>query len=200
MVNKVFFRAREEVSHGYRHLYIELWDSKMTVCGDQQPNGVTAKLSWQSSQDINDWYGFSIKTETASLYGLREASRVVSRVMSKLDGYCPQPELVVEKLRKIKAAEMVWDGREGALVPLAEVKDSSYRAYRDDWQALGKRHCTAGCMARNETEAKSLIGSELATNPRYEETLLAWLERGRPVRQLDDRAPDTETVEEKIRL
>lgn len=161
-----------------------------------------AAFSWQADEGNTGWYSFQVEVRAGYLKQFSEASRLVKAALKAMEGLeqCsePLPVLLAEWLRK-RADEAVYDSRVSNYVRLVDVKSAEYLSWSDDWQAIGNSNPTLAVLATSETEAQEELGKVLLREG-YDRTLAKWLDKGRPVKQLRDTAPDTSTTETKTRL
>lgn len=167
-------------SSNYRHAYIEIFE----LARKDFINRGKISLQWQTDHDSTDstpWYAAKIETPNESPDQIREAVKMMNRVMKPIDWtYDIQPEIILDRLERMKAVHLIRDDRESAYLEPKDIKPASYSRYIDDYNAIGKTSCTASVMATNETDAKRDILPDLA-NCLSDEKLIQWVRAGKPV-------------------
>jgi len=157
------------------------------------------EFTWQGDNERDKWYAFRVNIEAHSVDELNAKIRMARKVMGDGTEFFTTPDAILDRLEKI-ATETVYDARVSEFVSLTEIMPESVKAWRDDYYTMGNSSCKVGCLAKTKEEAQDLILLELARSSHYHEYLQQWLNKGRPVRMLDDRMPDTRPTREKLAL
>jgi len=191
----------------YAHLTVEvLWEE---AHWSSRYEGTGLRFTWQRNAGEDPWYASRLDIEAAK----PETLSLAQRLLRRLDGDMG-PESVVRVLRRMGAAEVVYDGRFWAYTPLPEVLPPEYRAYMA-WAPDGAGHGNIGQVAaRSEAEARKLlvaaVAQSLAALPAYREDdrtrYVGWLSNPdaevRPTHTSTwgggDSAPDARPAEQKM--
>ena len=192
MATPIMFRSHYRICSdpSYAKLYLDLY-SLPGRGGDYD-----VQLDWQANtrpdpERDRHWYAFTYEIRAARLEFAERALRTLRRLQGRGEKALRfhshlDPVDVLARLRALRAVEVVYDPRVSELVPLDQLLPPDVHDWRDDYRAMGRPHCTTGCLARTEREAHAGIAAELAQNERYQEYLIAWLQAGRPVIDISD--------------
>lgn len=200
MAKKVYFRSYrfDNDPAPYSHFYIEVF----TLPYREASRGPTATFKWQRDPDSDGWYAAHVKIEADNAANLDEATILAKRVSRKTLAWGCEPEDIIERLKKMRAVEVVYDGREMRYVELAQVKPEGWHWWTDDYEAMGKPSgATYGCIAENKDDFVSRV---IVTRNGYDnEYFERWRESGYPSKchrnKPFDAVPDTTPAIEKCK-
>lgn len=152
-----------------------------------------ASIEFQCNENSREWYGPHIKMDrhVHNIEDLEAATQAIKKFAGRGVNYLSARDLAIRVRDKFD--RVVYDGRENEYVPVSELADPEFKAWRDNTQ----RQCTVGCLARTEYEAKEKILKKFAEHG-YTEKLQAWLAAGQPVRSLNDSAPTVNPLEKMV--
>jgi len=174
----------------------------------------TLSFDWQRDRNGADrgWYGFHVKVDAQDDLELDDALSLLRRIRGRdaLSFYFRvSPGDFAARLSALRAIECVYDGRESAWVPLADVKPASEKPWRDDYHAMGRNSCTVGCLAPDERTARKrimLAFAELVNSGGYgtscQKVFADWIAQGQPVTCIANswgfKVPDVTSLSERI--
>jgi len=196
---QIFFRAYKyslQDSRDYEHFVLQVFHLPYETANQES----TVTLTWQRNvQDVDDlhWYGGHVVVENDNESRFLAATKLANRLCKDLLGWNSKPEEFLERLRRMKAVETVYDPRFNKYVPIGEVLSDEYMMWSDDNELLGRRMIEVSVEARDEDEARTLIEQEISGNKGhfYNDMFRnEWRMMGRPVKSWRGRESRPETI------
>lgn len=200
MTEKVYFRSYvfDNDPTPYSHFYIDVF----TLSYREATKGPTATFKWQRDPDSNGWYAAHVKIEANDIYDLDKAAGLARRAGKGLLGWNCKPEDIIQRLKRMRAIEVVYDSREMRYVELGQVKPEGWYWWTDDYEAMGKPSgATYGCIAEDKDDFVSRV---IVTRNGYDDDYFKrWQQAGYPSKCHDkpfDAVPDITPAIEKCRI
>lgn len=180
ITNALAYTVKTDGNAQYKHAYIEVFyqDEASLI------SKTKIRFAWQTDREEagrdNPWYAVKIVLPDASPDAIKEGYRMMTRITKPLEWYEVQPEDIIDRLERMKAAHMIFDERESRNMLPDDILPPQYDRYVDDYKQTGKSACTASVMAYNEIDAQQQILMQLAerTSDKY---IMAFLKAGKPV-------------------